>query len=243
MNSICIATYNGEKFILEQLSSILSQINIDDEIIISDDASTDNTIKKIESLNDHRIKIIKGNFHHFKWNFINALKHARGKYIFLSDQDDIWVEGKYKYCLKQLQEFDLICHNSIVVNEHLETLIPSFFEYYNSGKGIIKNSIKNTYFGACMAFNHRIIDAALPIPKTNEIGHDIWIGLVAEAIGKVKFVETPLLLYRRHETALTNISNNLKSRSNRSLLIKIWSRFVVLYHIFLFKIKYICKIH
>ena len=71
MNSICIATYNGEKYIKQQLSSILKQINIDDEVIVSDDDSTDNTIKIIESLNDKRIKIVHGGFHHFKWNFAN----------------------------------------------------------------------------------------------------------------------------------------------------------------------------
>ncbi len=240
MNSICIATYNGEKYILEQLTSILSQINIDDEIIISDDDSTDKTIELIKSLNDNRIKIIRGGFHHFKWNFANALQHTKGKYIFLSDQDDIWLDKKYQTCLKQLQNVDLVCHNSSVVDENLNTIIPSFFDYYHSKPGIIKNSIKNTYFGACMAFNRKVLEAALPFPKTNEIGHDIWIGLVAESIGKVEFITTPYLLYRRHNTALTNISNNLKTRSKRSLFTKIWSRVIVLYNIILFNIKYKC---
>jgi glycosyltransferase involved in cell wall biosynthesis len=243
MNSICIATYNGEKYIHQQLSSILSQINIDDEVIISDDDSTDNTIEIIKSLNDKRIKIIHGGFHHFKWNFANALQHSKGEYIFLSDQDDIWVEGKYQACLNKLQKVDLICHNSSVVDENLNTIIPSFFDYYHSGAGIIKNSIKNTYFGACMAFNRKVLNAALPLPKTMEIGHDIWLGLVAESIGKTEFINTPYLLYRRHDTALTNISNDLKSRSKRSLFTKIWSRFVVIYHICLFNIKYLCKKH
>ena len=203
MNSICIATYNGEKYIKQQLLSILSQINIDDEIIISDDDSTDNTIEIIKSLKDKRIKIIHGGFHHFKWNFANALQHAKGEYIFLSDQDDIWVEGKYQTCLNKLKNIDLICHNSSVVDENLNTIIPSFFDYYHSGKGIIKNSIKNTYFGACMAFNRKVLDTALPLPKTMEIGHDIWLGLIAESIGSVEFIQTPYLLYRRHNTALT----------------------------------------
>jgi glycosyltransferase involved in cell wall biosynthesis len=145
MNSICIATYNGEKYIHQQLTSILSQINIDDEVIISDDDSTDNTIEIIKSLNDKRIKIIHGGFHHFKWNFANALQHSKGEYIFLSDQDDIWIEGKYQACLNKLQKVDLICHNSSVVDENLNTIIPSFFDYYHSGAGIIKNSIKKLY--------------------------------------------------------------------------------------------------
>jgi glycosyltransferase involved in cell wall biosynthesis len=240
MNSICIATYNGEKYIKQQLSSILKQINIDDEVIVSDDDSTDNTIKIIESLNDKRIKIVQGGFHHFKWNFANALQHANGEYIFLSDQDDIWLNKKYQTCLERLQNVDLICHNSSVVDENLNTIIPSFFDYYNSKPGIIKNSIKNTYFGACMAFNRKVLNAALPLPKTMEIGHDIWIGLVAESIGKVEFIETPYLLYRRHDAALTNISNDLKTRSKRSLFTKIWSRIIVLYNIILFNIKYKC---
>ena len=243
MNSICIATYNGEKFIRQQLTSILSQINIDDEVIISDDDSTDNTIEIIKSFNDNRIKIVRGGFHHFKWNFVNALKYAKGDYIFLSDQDDIWIENKYTSCLQELKKVDLICHDSIVVDENLKTIIPSFFQYYNSGRGIIKNSIKNTYFGACMAFNRKVLENALPIPQTMEIGHDIWIGLVAESIGKVKFINTPYLLYRRHDTAITNISNDLKSRSKRSFFIKIWSRFIVIYHIIIFNIKYLCKTH
>lgn len=239
MVSVCIATYNGEKYIKEQLQSILNQIAVDDEVIISDDDSTDRTIELIKEFNDSRIKIIKGGFRHFKWNFENALKHAQGEYIFLSDQDDVWIDGKYEACLKELRYVDLVCTDSKVVDEKLNILIPSFFEYYKSGKGILKNAIKNTYFGACMAFNRKISDAAIPFPKTMEIGHDIWLGLVAEIIGRTKFLATPYLLYRRHDAALTNISNDMTKRSNRPIFVKLWSRCVVLYTIFIFKMKYI----
>ena len=74
MNSICIATYNGEQYIKEQLDSILKQIASDDEVIISDDSSTDHTIEIIKSINDSRIKILHAEYHHFKWNFENDLK-------------------------------------------------------------------------------------------------------------------------------------------------------------------------
>lgn len=237
MNSICIATYNGEKYIEEQLRSILSQIAADDEVIVSDDSSTDRTIEIIKSINDSRIRIYHAAYHHFKWNFENALKHACGDIIFLSDQDDVWLDGKYTACLEALHEYDLVCTNSIVVDSNLNTIIPDFFKYYHSGKGIIKNSLKNTYFGACLAFRKRIKDAALPFPKTMEIGHDIWLGLVAESIGKVKFIDTPYLLYRRHDNALTNILSGLGNRSNRSFITKVTSRFIVLYNILKFNIK------
>ncbi len=237
MNSICIATYNGEKYIEEQLHSILSQISEDDEVIISDDSSTDRTLELIESIADPRIKIYHADYHHFKWNFENALRHAGGEIIFLSDQDDVWIEGKYRACLEALKEYDLVCTNSIVVDSELRPLIPDFFKYYHSGKGIIKNSLKNTYFGACLAFKKRVKEAALPFPKTMEIGHDIWIGLVAESIGKVKFIDTPYLLYRRHANALTNVLNNLSNRSSRPFITKVTSRFIVLYNILKFNIN------
>ena len=97
MNSICIATYNGEKYIKEQLNSILSQINEDDEIIISDDGSQDKTLDVIQEITDSRIVIIKNDSrrHGIIGNFQNALKHANGEYIFLSDQDDVWCKEKY----------------------------------------------------------------------------------------------------------------------------------------------------
>ncbi len=242
MNSICIATFNGEKYINQQLTSILSQINIDDEIIISDDGSTDNTISIINALNDNRIKIIHSNFHYYKLNFENALKQAKGEYIFLADQDDVWLPNKYHECLHELKKYDLICHNSKITDKNLNIINNSFFNFYKSGKGIIKNIINSSYFGACMAFNRKILNSAIPFPKTKEFGHDIWLGLVAESIGKVKFIETPYLLYRRHNDTFTNISNNLLTRSKRPLLKKIWSRITLAYHLIIFNIQYFtCK--
>ena len=166
MNSVCIATYNGEKYIHEQLASILSQINIDDEVIISDDNSTDNTIQIINNFNDPRIKLIKGGFRNFTFNFENAIKHAKGDYIFLSDQDDVWLPNKYTTTLHALKSFDLVCSDAIVVNQNLSPIHSSFFEYYNSGKGILKNIIKCSYCGACIAFNKKILHAIQPFPNT-----------------------------------------------------------------------------
>jgi glycosyltransferase involved in cell wall biosynthesis len=242
MNSICIATYNGEKYIHEQLSSILSQINIDDEVIISDDNSTDNTIQIINSINDPRIKLINGGFHNFTFNFENAIKQAKGEYIFLADQDDVWLPNKYKTTLNALKTYDLVCSNAIITDQNLNHIHPSFFQYYNSGSGKLKNIIKCTYCGACMAFNKKILHAIQPFPNTSIFGHDLWIGLVAESIGKVLFLETPLIRYRRHDNSLTTISNNFLTRSKRPLAIKLKSRISIIYHLIKFNIKhYLCK--
>ena len=93
--SVCLASYNGEKFIFDQISSIISQLAEKDELIISDDSSTDTTLSIIKGFNDHRIKLFPGNtFYNPVYNFENALKQSAGEVIVLSDQDDIWLENK-----------------------------------------------------------------------------------------------------------------------------------------------------
>ncbi|MGL4364416.1 MAG: glycosyltransferase, partial [Bacteroidales bacterium] len=137
-----MATYNGEKYIKEQLDSILCQIGDDSELIISDDGSTDSTLDIIRAYNDERIKVFihekkenklrRGykNLQYVYKNFENALIHAKGDYIFLSDQDDIWLSNKVE---RMMQEFDkevqCILHNNIVVNNESKVLLESFFQY------------------------------------------------------------------------------------------------------------------
>ena len=237
MISVCVATYNGEKYIAEQLRSILSQLGAEDEVVVSDDESTDKTLEVIENLHDPRIRILHSTAHYFKWNFLNALQAAKGEIIFLADQDDVWLPGKVEKCVEALKEVDLVVHDSRVVDDDMNVIHPSFFRFYGSGPGLLKNSLNNTYFGSCMAFKRKILEAALPFPKTNEIGHDIWLGLVGEMVGQVRFLNEPLLLYRRHDLARTNLEQTLLKRSKRSIVIKIWSRVVVLRHVVLFKAK------
>lgn len=237
MNSVCVATYNGEQYIEAQLRSILAQLAPEDEVIVSDDSSTDKTVPIIHSIGDKRLRVVHNNTRYFRDNFENALREAKGEIIFLSDQDDIWLEGKYERCLEELQNVDLVCTNSKVTDENLQVINANFFSVYNSGPGLCKNAINNTYYGACMAFRSSLLQAALPFPPTREIGHDIWLGLVAEMVGKVKFINTPYLLYRRHGKTATT-TTGLLHRSNRPLWRKIWSRVVVLYYVCKFKLNY-----
>ena len=125
MVSVCIATYNGVNYIREQLVSILCQLSSHDEIIISDDGSTDNTIDVLESIRDLRIKIIynKGR-HGVVPNFENALRNSTGDFIFFADQDDIWDEHKVARCMTALKDADLVVHNANV-------FVPPFYGLYN----------------------------------------------------------------------------------------------------------------
>lgn len=199
--SVCVATYNGEKYIKEQLLSVLKNIKEDDEIIISDDGSTDDTIAIIKEMaeNEKRINLIAGPRLGVLKNFENAISIAQGDIVFLCDQDDVWVDNKVNEVLKIFEKTNclLVIHNASIVNEDLTKQGLSFFEFKNSGKGFWKNLWRNTYIGCCMAFKKSMFNYILPIPE-NVPMHDQWIGLLAENKGKVEFLDEELLLYRRH---------------------------------------------
>lgn len=222
--SVCMATYNGEKYIRPQLDSILKQLSLDDEVIISDDSSTDKTVDIIKSYNDQRIRLYVSCFHNYIKNFEFSLKQASGEYIFLSDQDDIWNDKKVEIMLKALDRSDLVCSNCQVVDKDLKPLSNAFWN--NSipqRSGFINNLHHNHYLGCCMAFNSNILQLAIPFPN-KLITHDGWIGLVAEMFCKPMFIDDKLILYRRHG----NNTSNTTEGSTLSLFQQISYRFVII---------------
>lgn len=219
--SVCIPTYNGSLYIREQLDSILNQLGINDEVIVSDDSSLDNTIEIIESFNDSRIKILKNN--NFKspiYNLENAIKNATGNYIFTSDQDDIWIEKKVEIMTRYLTKYDLVVSDCIVIDDEKNIISDSFFKLNISKKGFLNNLIKNSFLGCCMAFNRKILNYVIPFPKKIAM-HDIWIGLNAELCGNTKFITDKLIYYRRHDSNFSFTAN----KSNFRLSYKLSYRF------------------
>jgi glycosyltransferase involved in cell wall biosynthesis len=192
-----MATYNGEKYIYSQVNSILRQLEDNDEIIVSDDHSLDKTVSIIESFNDARISIyFNQNTKGYSGNFENALRFARGQYVFLSDQDDIWLEGKVEKCLSCLKKYDFIVSDASIVDQNLEILHRSFFSMRKPYKSLIGNLVKFGYIGCCFAFNKNVLNKALPFPKKHS--HDNWIFLIACAFFKIIILKEQLVLYRRH---------------------------------------------
>lgn len=104
MISVAMASFNGEKYIKKQILSILDNLNEDDELVISDDGSTDCTLQIIKEFQDSRIKLIKGNHEGINKNFENAIVHCMGDYIFLSDQDDEWYPSKVSTVMKYFND-------------------------------------------------------------------------------------------------------------------------------------------
>jgi glycosyltransferase involved in cell wall biosynthesis len=219
-----MTSYNGEEYIRSQIDSILSQLKDEDELIISDDGSTDATLDLIRRYKDNRIKLYTNNFHNHILNFEYSLSRATGDYIFLSDQDDVWFENKIAKCVEAFDCCDLICSDCVVVDSQLNIIHDSFYnEPIKKRKGFFRNLIHNHYLGCCMAFNRKILSHSLPFPD-KLITHDTWIGLVAELVGKTKFIDDKLIYYRRHNT---NTSNTLCG-STLSFADKISYRLIIL---------------
>lgn len=233
MISVALAAYKGEKYIYEQIKSILPQLGKDDEIIVSDDRPGGITEKIVRKMmeKDERIVYIEGRGKGVVANFTNAIRHCHGDKIFLCDQDDVWLPDKVKQVMKAFSEgADLVLHNAYVTDRRLEVTNPSFFEVRGSRKGIAHNIIKNSYMGCCMAFDRRMLKHIMPIPKHVPM-HDQWIGLICEAYGKVTFIDQPLIYHRMHGKNVTGTSETSFSQKME------WRRYITsrLYRRVIFK--------
>jgi len=227
MISVCMAAYNGEKYIKEQVSSILPQLGENDELIVSDDGSTDGTINILENFNDKRIKIFHHNrsevkipaflstksadkFYFAARNFENALTKSRGNYIFLSDQDDVWLPDKVEKTIPYLKEGTLVISDAWIVNSKLEK-IDRLSKYKQYKKGFLKNiCIRGAPQGSVCAFTENIKRYILPVPQ-NVLAHDYWLSLLAELKFNSVYIPEPLVLYRRYDATVSDIKKSFHS--------------------------------
>jgi glycosyltransferase involved in cell wall biosynthesis len=222
-----MATCNGEKYIKEQLDSILCQLGSEDEVIISDDHSMDHTIDIITNYNDQRIRVYQNKRRRgVIGNFENALMHANGDFIFLADQDDVWKENKVRECMENLKNCTVVVTDCAVVDTDLKVIFPSFFAHNHTRKGLVQNLRHNSYIGCCMAFRRALLQRCLPFPKHIPM-HDVWIGFVAGLFHTTCFIPRVLVLYRRHGDNMTSTSQ----RSDHSVWIKIAFRWNLIRYI------------
>ena len=207
-----MATYNGAKYLSDQINSVLCQLDEMDELIISDDGSTDGTIEIITSYMDSRIKLYRNNAHCYTLNFENALRHAHGDYVFLCDQDDIWKPNKMNTMLKYLQQYDFVVSDAEVVNQDLDVISLSRNTQFHIKNGFLRNLFKSYYLGCCMAFNRKVLDAVLPFPDDHELcKHDHWIALLSELCFKTYVCDEVLMQYRRHGNNVSSGAIGIKS--------------------------------
>jgi len=210
MISVCIASYNGEKFIGQQLNSILSQIGPGDEVVITDDDSGDQTELVVQDFKDSRIRFFanSGRLGHVK-NFERALNLSRGELIFLSDQDDVWAEGRVQKMIDNMRQHG----NALLLASNFDLIDEKGREIGLFRKlGAVRNHRwlqvfdifvgRAPYYGCTFLIDRRLLKYCLPVPNWIE-SHDIWMALVASLRGSVANMQESTLLHRLHDNNIT----------------------------------------
>jgi len=224
--SIAMAVYNGASYLKRQLDSILYQLELNDEIVISYDQSTDDTYSILENYakKDSRVKVFtnegaSGVF----GNFENAISKCRGDIIFISDQDDIWAENKISRVKEILcdSQYSMVIHNGVHIDCNEKKISAPFFTMYRIGNHKIRNFLKPRYSGCCIAFKNELLHKMLPIPA-NVGAYDHWLGSIGEYYGKIYFMNEILIYHRIHSTNVTpkthrKVSVIIKARWNLAL--------------------------
>jgi glycosyltransferase involved in cell wall biosynthesis len=205
-----MATYNGRRFIAEQIGSILPQMSSDDELIIGDDQSNDDTIAYLLSLNDPRIKVHVNDMRlrHVR-NFEACLTRATGDIVIFCDQDDVWMPEKLAWTRHTFLEYPnvtLVHHGMALVNQLGRSIGRSYVPSYNgiqSGPTFVGRQIlKGEIFGSASAVRSTARRFLLPFPRS-VYAHDHWLAIANGVCGKVFLSDELLMLYRQHENNLT----------------------------------------
>lgn len=225
--SVALASYNGAKYIKEQIESILYMMNENDQLVVSDDGSSDGTIEIVKEYakRDGRIVLVNnGALHGIQSNFNNALRYCEGKYIFYSDQDDVWINNKINKVVDVFEKTnaDLIIHNGYHVDECLNVIDAHMDIFHQSSisKNPVRNFIKGTYWGCCMAISRNLLPLVLPFPVHNSVGHDLWTGVVTGFCRKrIELVNDILIYHRLHK-------NNATPKKPTSLCFRLQNRYV-----------------
>lgn len=226
MISVCMATYNGAKYIRAQVDSILEQLGPEDELVVCDDGSKDQTLSILVDYHDARIKIHRNpsQLGHVR-NFERAMLLAEGDYIFLSDQDDVWTPGRVRLMIDSMNadpralmaasNFDLIDAQGNDVGQFRKLGKVKPFRWLQIASIFAGRS---PYFGCTFLIRREALRYFLPLPKGIE-SHDIWFGLVASMLGGVVNLPGATLKHRVHES-------NVTARKRRASIVILKSRLV-----------------
>lgn len=206
--SVCLASYNGERYIEEQLQSILMQLDDLDEIIVVDDASSDGTTTVIESFTDPRIRLIVNSRNiGYVASFEKAITISSGNFVMLSDQDDIWLPGRVEILLNALKLKQFAASNFTTFGGR-----PNRLQKIKLKRSNERHSLRNIfatwvgyrpYYGCTMAFRAEGKDRLLPFPSFLHETHDQWIAIVANMGAQMAHVEQATVTRRLHEDNTT----------------------------------------
>lgn len=201
--SVCMASYRGAHYVRDQISSILKELGPHDELVIVDDASPDNTVDVIREFTDPRIRLIQNarNAGYVR-TFEKAITASRGQFIFLSDQDDVWVPGRVENMLEGLRRSAMVATNFAMLGGGPRPWIPPLRTMMDSRRvanlfGIMVGY--RAYYGCGMAFRRELIPVLTPIPPYVRESHDLWFAICGNLAQSIAHLEAPSLLRRLHE--------------------------------------------
>lgn len=220
---ILLATYNGERYLSDQLDSILNQSCDNWRIFIRDDGSEDGTstlIERYEKKNSGKIFLLKDDKQNLGvcGNFSEILKNSYSDYIMFCDQDDIWIKDKIKITFKKMKQMEniygsqspiLIHTDLMVVSDNLEKIANSFWKFAHLNpkgrKKISRLLIQNIVTGCTVMINRALKNLSPTVP-VDALSHDWWLALVACAFGKIESIPIPTVLYRQHQKNVFGVS-------------------------------------
>jgi len=217
-----MATYNGGKYLSDQLRSIAAQTRLPDELIVCDDVSTDHTIEILSDFAQtapFEVKLFRNEKNlGFALNFERAIALCQGELVLLSDQDDYWHVDKVhliECTMNQNTSVWLLIHDAKIGDENLESTGLAVVGQDNS----VRISSDEHLLGCCMAFRSLMKPLIIPIPWPN-FGRDGWINTLAMALGRRLFIEVTLQIYRRHSSNTTHHITMTTERLSRWELLK-----------------------
>lgn len=229
--TILLSTYNGEKYLQEQLDSLFSQTYNDFVLIVRDDSSSDNSLEILKNYKQkYSQKIIlleendnKGVIRSFSYLLEYALKNTNANYFMFCDQDDVWKPKKIEKTLLKMLELEknknkpVLIHTDLeLVDENLNLIHPSFWKHehiFPEHKSFNRLIMQNNITGCTVMINRVLAQKSLPIPE-NSIMHDWWIALVAAYFGEIDYINESTIKYRQHG------SNTLGAKGYKQELLK-----------------------
>ena len=207
--SVCMATYNGEAYVREQLDSILAELEPQDEVIVVDDASSDGTVAQLSAVDDPRVHVFpRENNLGYVRTFEESLQRATGDVLMLADQDDVWIPGRRALFLTALENDAVAASNLVLLGSDapLTPPIPGISWRLNAAQSshALRNELRILagivpYFGCAMAIRRDAVDRILPFPEFLTESHDLWIATFANAHRTMRHIDEPTLRRRLHE--------------------------------------------
>ena len=206
--SVCMATYNGAAYVREQLESILRELEPQDEVIVVDDASRDDTVAIVTALGDPRIRLHAGERNvGYVRAFERALSAATGDVVMLADQDDVWIPGRRRMFVEALRGGGVAASNLVLLGSDAPLPSPVLRRPWRLSSRRSSQRVRNElrilagiapYFGCAMAVRRDVLPRVLPFPRFLVESHDLWLATFANAHGLLVHIDEPTIRRRLH---------------------------------------------